>query len=67
MDDFTFKKRHAYGTIIVDESTHIPMTILEGRDSSVLKELFKSSKQITAVAQERVPTYAKAVEEILPE
>lgn len=32
VDDFAFKKRHTYGTIIVDEETHKPVAILEGRD-----------------------------------
>jgi len=27
-----FKKRHNYETIIVDEKTHKPIAILEGRD-----------------------------------
>ena len=28
LDDFAFKKRHTYGTIIVDEVTHKPIAIL---------------------------------------
>ena len=28
VDDFAFKKRHRYGTIIVDEATHKPVAIL---------------------------------------
>ena len=30
IDDFAFKKRHNYGTIIVDEKTHNPVAILDG-------------------------------------
>lgn len=32
VDDFALKKRHAYGTVIVDKLTHMPVDVLEGRD-----------------------------------
>ena len=32
VDDFAYKKRHTYGTIIVDEKTHEPITLLDGRN-----------------------------------
>jgi len=38
VDCFAFKKRHTYGTIIVDEVTHKPIAILDGRDGKTLKE-----------------------------
>ncbi|WP_095175661.1 MULTISPECIES: hypothetical protein [Blautia] len=38
VDDLAFKKRYTYGTIIVDEATHKPVAILDGRDGSTLKE-----------------------------
>lgn len=67
VDDFAFKKRHTYGTIIVDERTHIPVAILEGRDGAALKEWLKNNKQVTTVTRDRASAYAKAVEEILPD
>lgn len=67
VDDFAFKKRHTYGTIIVDERTHIPVVILEGRDGSTLKEWLRNNKQVTTVTRDRASAYAKAVEEILPD
>lgn len=33
VNDFVFKKRHTYGTIIVDEDSHMPIAVLEGRDA----------------------------------
>ena len=38
IDDFAFKKRHTYGTIIVDGETHEPVAVLEGRDGATLKD-----------------------------
>lgn len=32
VDDFAYKKRHSYGTIIVNEKTYEPITLLDGRD-----------------------------------
>lgn len=67
VDDFAFKKRHTYGTIIVDEATHKPVAILDGRDGNTLKEWLKQNKHVTAVTRDRASAYAKAVEEILPD
>jgi transposase len=67
VDDFAFKKRHTYGTIIVDEATHIPVAVLDGRDGATLKEWLKQNKHVTTVTRDRASAYAKAVEEILPD
>lgn len=67
VDDFAFKKRHTYGTIIVDERTHKPVAILDGRDGKELKEWLKQNKHVTTVTRDRASAYAKAVEEVLPD
>lgn len=67
VDDFAYKKRHTYGTIIVDEETHKPVAILDGRDGTALKEWLKKNKQVKTVTRDRASAYAKAVEEILPD
>lgn len=36
VDDFAYKKRHTYGTIIVNEKTHEPITLLNGRNGDTL-------------------------------
>lgn len=67
IDDFAFKKRHTYGTVIVDEATHNPVAVLDGRDGTALKEWLKQNKHVTTVTRDRASAYAKAVEEILPD
>lgn len=42
IDDFAFAKRKNYGTIIVDEATHEPIAVLEGRDKETLKNWLRS-------------------------
>ena len=41
VDDFAFAKRKSYGTFIVDEETHKPIAILEGRNKDTLVKLIK--------------------------
>lgn len=67
VDDFAYKKRHIYGTVIVDGETHNPVAILDGRNGETLKEWLKKNKQVKTVTRDRASAYAKAVEEILPE
>lgn len=67
VDDFAFKKRHAYGTIIVDEATHKPVAVLDGRDGTTLKEWLRKNKQVTTITRDRASAYAGAIEEVLPD
>lgn len=67
VDDFAFKKRHTYGTIIVDQATHRPVAILDGRDGNTLKEWLKNNKHIKTVTRDRASAYSSAIQEILPD
>lgn len=42
VDDFAYKKRYTYGTIIVNEKTHEPVTLLDGRNRDTLREWLKN-------------------------
>ena len=67
VDDFAFKKRHKYGTIIVDEASHNPIAILGGRDGKSLKDWLANNKHIRAVTRDRASAYATAIQEVLPD
>lgn len=67
IDDFSFKKQSSYGTVIVDQVTHKPVAVLDGRDGSTLKEWLKKNKQVTTVTRDRASAYSKAIEEVLPD
>ena len=67
IDDFAFKKRHSYGTIIVDEATHSPVAILDGRDGRSLKEWLAQNKQVKTITRDRASAYASAIQEVLPD
>lgn len=66
IDDFAYKKRHSYCTIIVDEETHQPVAVLEGRDGKTLREWLKNNKHVKAVTRDRASAYAKVIAEELP-
>lgn len=38
IDDFTFKKGHTYGSIIIDQITGKPVEMLNGRDAQTIEE-----------------------------
>ena len=67
MDDFAFKKRHTYGTIIVDETTHKPVAILDGCDGKTLKEWLSKNKHVKTITRDRASAYSAAIKEILPD
>lgn len=67
VDDFVFKKRHTYGTIIVDEATHTPVAILDGRDGRALKEWLSQNKHVKTITRDRASAYATAIQEVLPD
>ena len=67
VDDFAFKKRHTYGTIIVDETTHKPVTIFDGRDGKTLKEWLSKNKHVKTITRDRASAYSAAIKEILPD
>ena len=66
VDDFAFKKRHNYGTIIVDGETHNTIAILDGRDGKTLSNWLKENKNIKIVTRDRASAYAKVIEQELP-
>ena len=67
VDDFAYKKRHTYGTIIVNEKTHEPVTLLDGRNGATLREWLKNNKNIKVVTRDRASAYAKVISEELPD
>ena len=67
IDDFAFKKGNTYGTIVVDETTHRPVALLNGRDSDTLKEWLKNNRHINTVTRDRAGAYASALSEVLPD
>lgn len=67
IDDFAYKRRHTYGTVIVDGETHVPITLLDGRNGESLREWLKNNKHDKVVTRDRASAYAKVIAEELPD
>lgn len=67
VDDFAFKKRHNYGTIIVDEKKHKTIGILNGRDGEELRQWLKNNKHIKIITRDRASAFAKVITDELPD
>jgi transposase len=66
IDDWAYKKRYTYGTIIVDGRTHQPIDLLDGRDGKALKAWLAENKQVKVITRDRANAYATAIQEVLP-
>ena len=67
VDDFAYKKRHRYGTIIVNEENHEPIALLDGRNGDTLRDWLRNNKHIKVVTRDRANAYAKVISEELPD
>lgn len=67
VDDFAYKKRNTYGTIIVDEQSHNPVTLLDGRGGETLRAWLKNNKHVKVVTRDRASAYARVISEELPD
>lgn len=66
IDDFAFKKRYSYGTIMVDLDSHRIIDILDSRDKEPVKEWLKSYPNIEIVSRDGSQVYASAITEAHP-
>ncbi len=67
VDDFAYKKGRNYCTVIVNETDHHIIDILDGRDGKALKEWLKQNKHVRTVTRDRSSAYAKVLTEELPD
>ena len=51
----------------MDEATHTPVAILDGRDGRALKEWLSQNKHVKTITRDRASAYATAIQEVLPD
>jgi transposase len=66
IDDWAFKKRKSYGTLICDLTTRKPIDMLPDRGAKTLSEWLKLHPQVTLVSRDRSNVYAGAISSTLP-
>jgi len=67
VDDFAFRRGHAYGTIIVDLSTNRPIELLCERSVDSLTTYLEAHPEVQVVARDRDPRYAEAISMAAPD
>lgn len=60
IDDFAFRRRHTYGTILVNLETHRVVDLLPDRSTATAKAWFVDHSEVRLVARDRGTDYASA-------
>jgi transposase len=60
IDDFAFRRRHTYGTILVNLETHRVVDLLPDRSAATAKAWFVGHREVRLVARDRGTDYASA-------
>lgn len=66
IDDFAYKKRHTYGTLICDLKTHDPIDVLDDRDEA-LEAWLEKHPEINLICRDRSGSYAKIISKKAPQ
>ena len=67
IDDIATRKGIKYATAIYNLETHHLIALLEGREKEDIIPWLKAHPKIIVVARDRASSYAKAIDEILPD
>lgn len=67
VDDFAFRKRLSYGTILVDLDARRPIALLKGRDASLLAEWLAQHPGIEVLSRDRSPVYKSGMSQGAPD
>lgn len=66
IDDFALKKRHTYGTIMVDLDTHRVVDLIRSRDGEEVTSWLKTFPNLEIVSRDGSITYAHSIAEAHP-
>ena len=67
IDDWAKRKRHEYGTILVDLERHQVIDLLPDRTSETLADWLQAHPEVELVTRDRWKSYADAIKTALPE
>ena len=67
VDDWSWKKRHRYGTILVDLERHKIIEILADRESTTLEQWLRNHPEVKIVCRDRGKDSARAITRAAPQ
>jgi transposase len=67
VDDFSFRRRKSYGTLIVDLDLHRPIAILPSREAESLATWLKEYPEIEVLSRDRAKAYKRGMNEGAPQ
>jgi transposase len=67
VDDWSWKKRHRYGTLLVDLERHKIVELLADRESATLERWLREHPEVKIVSRDRGKDYARAVTRAAPQ
>lgn len=60
VDDFAFRKRYSYGTVMVDLDSHRIIDIIDSRETKRVEEWLRSFPNLQVISRDGAQTYASA-------
>lgn len=66
VDDFAFRKRYSYGTVMVDLDTHRIIDIIDSRETKRVEEWLKSYPHLEIISRDGAQTYSSAAKKSHP-